>query len=124
MQMVYSYFEIFSPNNPVFVDLNFHMASRAFFAVISYVGSPSSRLKVPNSRRRVPTPAEHVVCEDEVGTPYFRFTYKNIYIRRQQHLCLYQLYIKGWPSWTKVDLACMQMTSISIPGAHGFFQDK
>lgn len=43
-------------------------------AVFSKIGSPVSRLRVPNSIRNVPTPAVHVTVVSPFGTPYRRLT--------------------------------------------------
>lgn len=64
-----------TPNNPVSLLRRFQRAFTARLATHSNVGSPSSRLRTPNSTRREPAPAVHVSLLLSGGTPVFRFTW-------------------------------------------------
>ena len=55
-------------------DLLLFKACRACKATSSNLGSPVKRLKVPNSRMNVPTPAVHVSTVSLGSTPYLRLT--------------------------------------------------
>lgn len=55
-------------------DLVFHKALRARRATFSNVSSPVSRLRVANSRMKVPTPAVQVTGVSVGLTPFRRFT--------------------------------------------------
>lgn len=55
-------------------DFAFHKARNALTATFSNTGSPINRLNVPNSIRKVPTPAVHVTVVSPLGTPCRRLT--------------------------------------------------
>lgn len=64
-----------TPSNPVPLLRRFQRAFTARLATHSNVGSPSSRLRIPNSTRREPAPAVHVSLLLSGGTPVFRLTW-------------------------------------------------
>ena len=71
---LYVYTSISSPTRPVPGCLLSHRALTALLASLSYVGSPSRRLRRVNSTDSVPAPDVHVSVDPSAGTPLHRFT--------------------------------------------------
>lgn len=63
-----------TPRRPVDFARRFHKTLLALRAYPSYTGSPSSRLRRPNSNTRDPAPAVQVSAVGGRGKPWRKFT--------------------------------------------------
>jgi hypothetical protein len=110
---VWTWIEWDTPRRPVDFARRFHNTLLALRAYPSYTGSPSNRLRRPNSSTRDPAPAVQVSAVRDCGKPWRKFTYKDVTYRIMKRLFQvsairdkasgevwsFQVLAKAWGKW-------------------------